>query len=125
MFAKDMKVLMASGSIKDISDVSAGYWVKTINGDRKVVSVSKGEDFFSKFILSDGSKFLVSDAQKFLTPERTWISVSKIKEGTILRMPGNNSVKVIDITPIQSMEGYNLVIEDDGSYIIYNGLSCK
>ena len=125
MFANDMKVLMASGSIKDISDVSTGYWVKTINGDRKVVSVSKGEDFFSKFIISDGSKFLVSDAQKFLTPEKTWISVSKIKEGTILRMPGNNSVKVIDITPIQSMEGYNLVIEDDGSYIIANGWSCK
>lgn len=125
MFAKDMKVLMSSGSIKDISDISTGNWVKTINGDRKVVSVSKGEDFFSKFILSDGSKFLVSDAQKFLTPEKTWISVSKIKEGTLLRLPGNKSVKVIDITSIQSMEGYNLVVEDDGSYIISNGLSCK
>ena len=125
MFAKDMKVLMSSGSIKDISDISTGNWVKTINGDRKVVSVSKGEDLFSKFILSDGSKFLVSDAQKFLTPEKTWISVSKIKEGTLLRLPGNKSVKVIDITSIQSMEGYNLVVEDDGSYIISNGLSCK
>lgn len=125
MFMEDIKILMASGNIKSVSDVKSGEWVKTIDGDKKVFSVSQGKDFFSKFILSDGSKFLVSDAQKFLTPEKTWISVSKIKEGMLLRTLGNNSVKVIDITPIQSMEGYNLVIEDDGSYIISNGLSCK
>ena len=59
MFTEDIKILMASGSVKNISEIKAGNWVKTINGDRKVVSVSKGEDFFSKFILSDGSKFLV------------------------------------------------------------------
>lgn len=125
MFTENIKILMASGSVKNISEIKAGDWVKTISGDKKVISVSQGKDFFSKFILSDGSKFLVSDAQKFLTPEKTWISVSKINEGTLLRLPGNNSVKVIDITSIQSMEGYNLIVEDDGSYIISNGLSCK
>ena len=95
------------------------------NGDRKVLSVETGEDFFSKFILSDGVKLMVSDAQKFLTPSEEWISVSKVQEGCVFRKPGGKSAKVIDITPLQSMVGYNLVIEGDGSFVLSNGLSSK
>jgi hypothetical protein len=125
MLHADTNVIMASGKILKISEVKSGDYVKTPRGDKKVISVESGEDFFSKFILSDGVKLMVSDGQKFLTPAEEWISVSKVQEGCVFRKPGGKSVKVIDITPIQSMIGYNLVVEGSGSFILSNGLSSK
>jgi hypothetical protein len=125
MLTKDINVLMASGSVLPISEVKAGDMIKTLSSNKKVLSVEMKEDFFSKFILSDGNKFLVSDSQKFLTSDRTWIQVSKIQEGTLLKKPGSKTAKVIDITPIQRMEGYNLIIQDDEYFVLANGLSTK
>lgn len=125
MLHADTNVLMTSGNILKISEIKEGYYVKTKNGDRKVLRVESGEDFFSKFILSDGVKLMVSDGQKFLTPSEEWISVSKVEEGCVFRKPGCKSAKVIDITPLQTMVGYNLVIEGDGSFVLSNGLSSK
>lgn len=125
MLHSDTNVLMSSGKILKISEVKEGNFVKTIVGDKKVLSVKSGEEFFSKFILSDGLKLMVSDTQKFLTNLEEWISVNKITEGCVLRKPGEKTAKVVDITPLQSMVGYNLVIEDDGSFMLSNGLSSK
>lgn len=125
MLHADTNVIMASGKILKISEVKEGFYIKTNRGDRKVLSVEIGEDFFSKFILSDGVKLVVSDGQKFLTPSEEWISVSKVQEGCVFRKPGGKSAKVIDITPLQSMVGYNLVVEGGGSFILSNGLSSK
>jgi hypothetical protein len=125
MLHADTNVLMTSGNILKISEVKEGYYVKTRFGDKRVLAVEHGEDFFSKFILSDGMKLMVSDSQKFLTPTEEWVSVCKVKEGCVFRKPGGKSAKVIDITPLQSMVGYNLVIEGDGSFILSNGLSSK
>lgn len=125
MLHADTNVMMTSGNILKISEIKEGFYVKTNRGDRKVLRVESGEDFFSKFILSDGVKLMVSDGQKFLTPSKEWISVSKVQEGCVFRKPGGKSVKVIDITPLQSMVGYNLVIEDDCSFVLSNGLSSK
>lgn len=125
MLHADTNVIMASGKILKISEVKSGDYVKTPRGDKKVLSAESGEDFFSKFILSDGVKLMVSDGQKFLTPSEEWISVSKVQEGCVFRKPGGKSAKVIDITPLQSMVGYNLVVEGGGSFILSNGLSSK
>ena len=125
MLHADTNVMMSSGKILKISEVKEGFYVKTPVGDKKVLRIESGEDFFSKFILSDGVKLMVSDAQKFLTPSEEWISVSKVKEGCVFRKHGGKYAKVIDITPLQGMVGYNLVIEGDGSFILSNGLSSK
>ena len=125
MLHADTNVLMSSGNILKISEVNVGNYVKTPRGDKKVLSVESKEEFFSKFILSDGVKLMVSDSQKFLTKDEEWILVCKVKEGCVFRKPGGKTAKVIDITPLQNMIGYNLVIEDDGSFILSNGLSSK
>ena len=125
MLHADTNVLMSSGNILKISEVNVGNYVKTPRGDKKVLSVESKEEFFSKFILSDGVKLMVSDSQKFLTKDEEWIMVCKVKEECVFRKPGGKTAKVIDITPLQNMIGYNLVIEDDGSFILSNGLSSK
>jgi hypothetical protein len=125
MLHADTKILMSSGNILKISEVKVGNYVKTILGDKRVVSVETGKEFFSKFILSDGMKLTISDSQKLLTPNKECIPICKVQEGYVFLKPNDKSAKVIDITPLQSMEGYNLIIEDDGSFILDNGMSSK
>lgn len=125
MLHADTKILMSSGNILKISEVKVGNYVKTILGNKRVVSVETGKEFFSKFILSDGMKLTISDSQKLLTPNKEWIPICKVQEGCVFLKPNDKTSKVIDITPLQSMEGYNLIIEDDGSFILDNGMASK
>lgn len=125
MIAPQTKIHVAAGGVREASLLKEGIVVKTPKGNKKISEVKMGEDFVSKFIFSDGYKCLLSDAQHLMTPEMTWTPVSRIKEGMVFRTHGEAYVKVIDITPLGRQECISIVVEDDGSYVLANGMPTK
>lgn len=125
MLAENTNVLMAGSGTKAIQHIYPEQVVKTYVGDKKVISVSNKEELFYKFIFSDGYKCQVSESQLFMTPSLTFIAVRYIKEGDVFRLPGDRIAKVIDITPLDVKQGYNISLEDEVPYTLETGLSSK
>ena len=123
------KVIMANGKHKSIEDIKVGEKVKTRLGDKKVThtwnpeTLADGTPECLKLIFSDGFKVTCSKAHKFLdTDGVTWIEAKDLKEGSLLRMPDNNTIKVVDITPVGNLPVYDIAVEKAEHYILANGL---
>lgn len=122
MFAKDTKIIMANKYHKMIQDVKIGESVKTLLGNKKVVNIKRKKEDGMKFIFSDGFKVIVTRSQEFLLPSNEWKKASLLKEGDSVAKPDSTSAKIVDVTPMDVMSSYGLEVEDNGSYILTNGM---
>lgn len=122
MFGKDTKIIMGDKQHKPIQEIRAGEFVKTLLGNKKVVKVHKKKETGMKFIFSDGFKVVVTSSQEFLLPSNEWKKASLLQEGDLVAKPDNTSAKIVDITPLDVMTSYGLAVDNEGSYILTNGM---
>jgi len=83
-------VQMADGSISNIKDIKEGDFVKTLNGDKEVESVTKfNKSYVYEFELEDGKIFRCTPEHRFLvkedfTNEESWKTAEELQESDII-----------------------------------------
>lgn len=122
------KIYMSTGELKSVEDIQGGEYVKTRYGDKMVShtwnpdTLEDGTPECLKLIFSDGFKLTCSKSHKFLTPLQKWVRADELEEGSVLALPDNGSVKVIDITPVGKHPVYDIEVEEASHYYLENGI---
>jgi hypothetical protein len=86
----DANVKMADGSISNIKDIKVGDFVKTLDGNKEVESVTKfNKSYVYEFELEDVEIFKCTPEHKFLvkedfTKEESWKTAEELNESDII-----------------------------------------
>lgn len=125
MVTKDTMVITSTKGHRIIQEIRTGDVVKTIAGDRKVVKTDRKKDDGVKLIFSDGFKVIAGNSCEFLLYPNIWKKAQYLEEGDLVAKPDNTFAKIVDITPLTEINFYILSIEDNGCYVLSNGMAVR
>lgn len=125
MLNLDTKIILSNKNHKEIKDVTINDIVKTKLGNKHILEVVNGKESGYKIIFSDGYKAIFGNSQELLMYTKEWKKVKELKEGDLILKPDDTHTKIVDITPVNSINGYNLILEESCGFTLSNGIYTK